>query len=195
MDYQDKLLLETMICYNNSRDDFWVNYKENVIDCDNIMELVMDYIPVIRHRIKIALIGVGGVGKTTFLKRLSDNKFNRSYHATTGYSIIEIVRENITYEFYDFAGQEMYCGTYNNPEFLEIFDCIFVMVDKNSRSTQKHGRDWVRRINIYNKPVLKIRNKCESDSEFEFHSNDGYVNISTKTGQGIEEVLKKIIIN
>lgn len=195
MDYQHKLLLETMNSYSKSTDDFWVNYKENVIDCDNIMSLVIDYLPVIKHNIKIALIGVGGVGKTTFLKRLSSNKFNRNYNATTGYEIIEIFRDNITYEFYDFAGQEMYCGTYNNPEFLEIFDCIFVMVDKNSRSTQKHGRDWVRRINIYNKPVLKIRNKCEISGEFEFHSDDGYVNISTKTGQGIEEVLKQIKIN
>jgi small GTP-binding protein len=195
MDYQHKLLLETMCCYNNSQDEFWNNYKKNVVDCDNIMSLVMNCIPVIKHNIKIALIGVGGVGKTTFLKRLSDNKFNRSYHPTTGYDIINIVRDNITYEFYDFSGQEMYCGLYNDPVFLEIFDFIFVMTVKNIRSSQKYGREWLNRINIYNKPVLKIRNKCEIDGEFDFHTADGYVNISTKTGKGIEEVLKQIIIN
>lgn len=143
--------------------------------------------------IKIALIGTGGVGKTTFLKRLSDNTFDRCYNPTTGYRISLIVRGEITYEFYDFAGIEMYCGTYSDPEFYEIFDYVFLMVDKNSRMSHKHGAEWLNRINRNNTPTLKIRNKCEISGRFEFSNGDGYFNISTKTGQGVEEVLQQII--
>ena len=197
MSYEHGELLKTMSFYSKSYDGFWNDYKKNVKDCDNIMSLVMDYVPFIKPRvnIKIALIGVGGVGKTTFLQRLSKNSFNRNYFATSGYDISRIVRDNITYEFFDFAGQEMYSGTYSDPEFYEIFDFIFVMVDKNSHISHKHGRKWLHRINTHNKQVLKIRNKCEVDGSFEFHGDGDYFNISTKTGQGVEEVLKQIVIN
>ena len=197
MTYKYDGLLKTMNMYSKSTSDFWNNYKENVDDNDNIMSLVMDYVPFIKPKvtIKIALIGVGGVGKTTFLKRLSDNSFNRQYRATTGYDISSIVRDNITYEFYDFAGQEMYSGVCNNPGFYEIFDLIFLIVDKNSLVSHKHGLSWLRRINTHNTPVLKIRNKSEVNGDFEFHGDGGYFNISTKTGQGVEEILSHIVIN
>lgn len=198
MSYDINELSKIMNIYSKSTNDFWNSYKEDVDDCDNIMSLVMDYVPILKPKvnIKIALIGISGVGKTTFLKRLLDNSFNRCYFATSGYDISEIVRDNITYEFYDFAGQEMYCGVYNNAKFYEIFDFIFVMFDKNSRLSHKNGREWLRRINTHNIPVVKIRNKFEvGDESFEVNNGDGYVNISIKTGQGVEEVLKQIVVN
>ena len=68
------------------------------------------------------------------------------------------------------------------------------MVDKNSRMSNKHGIEWLRRINTNNTPTLKIRNKCEISGRFEFSNGDGYFNISTKTGQGVDEVLNQIMI-
>jgi len=197
MSYEYNELLNTMNMYSKSQSGFWNSYKENVIDADNIMSDVVNYVPFIKPKvyIKIALIGTAGVGKTTFLKILSSNTFNRTYNATIGYDIFEIVRDNITYEFYDFAGTEMYSGTYNDPEFYEIFDLVFVMVDKNSRASHKHGLRWLRRINTHNIPTLKIRNKSEVDGDFVFRNGDGYFNISTKTGKGVEELLKQIVIN
>jgi small GTP-binding protein len=198
MSFEYNELLRIMNIYSKSTNDFWNSYKKNVDDSDNIILLVMDYVPILKPKvnIKIALIGVGGVGKTTFLKRLLNNSFNIQYRATTGYDITKIIRDNITYEFYDFAGQEIYSGVYNDPGFYGIFNLIFVMVDKNSRMSHKHGREWLRRINTHNIPTLKIRNKCEvGDGNFEFSNGDCYFNISTKTGQGVEEVLKQIVIN
>lgn len=197
MSYEQDELLKTMSFYSKSSHDFWNDYKKNVKDCDNVMSLVMEYVHFIKPRvnIKIALIGAGGVGKTTFLQRLSNNSFNRSYFATSGYDISKIVRDNITYEFYDFAGQEMYSGTYSDPEFYEMFDFMFLMVDRNRLISHNHGCKWLRRINTHNKPVLKIRNKCEVGGDFEFHGDGDYFNISTKTGQGVEDILKQIIIN
>lgn len=197
MSYEYDMLLKTMNMYSKSSNDFWDNYRGNVDGSDNIMSLVMGYVSFIKPKvtIRIALIGVGGVGKTTFLKRLTDNSFNRQYRATTGYNISRIVRDNITYEFYDFAGQEMYSGIYSNPGFYEIFDLIFLMVDKNSRVSHKHGLLWLRRINTHNIPVIKIRNKSEVSGDFEFRGDGNYFNISTKTGQGVEEILNQVVIN
>jgi small GTP-binding protein len=196
MNYEYDQLLKTMNIYSKSENDFWNSYKEDVNDCDNIMSLVMGYVPFIKPKIniKIALIGTGGVGKTTFLKRLSDNSFNIQYRATTGYDRTDIIRGNITYEFFDFAGQEMYSGIYCQ-EFYEIFDLIFLMVDKNSRVSHNNGLSWLRRINRYNIPVIKIRNKSEVSGSFEFQGDDGYFNISTKTGQGVEEILDQLVMN
>ena len=65
MSYENNELLKTMNFYSKSCDGFWNDYKESVKDCDNVMALVMNYVPFIKPRvnIKIALIGVGGVGK------------------------------------------------------------------------------------------------------------------------------------
>ena len=54
------------------------------------------------------------------------------------------------------------------------------MVDKNSHMSQKHGIEWLRRINTNKTPTLKIRNKCEISGRFEFSNGDGYFNISTR---------------
>ncbi len=75
--------------------------------------------------IKIALIGSWCVGKTTFLKRLADNAFDNCYYTTSGYYITYVTRNNVTYEFYDFAGTEIYSGTYSDPEFYKMFDFFF----------------------------------------------------------------------
>ena len=192
MTYDYDQLLKTMNIYSKSSDDFWDDYKKNVIDSDNIMSLVMEYVPFIKPKIniKIALIGSSCVGKTTFLKRLSNNNFERSYVKTESYNISIIIRDNITYEFYDFAGDELYCHVYDT-EFYEIFDVVFLMVD-NSRISYKNGKEWLRKINIRNVPTFKIRNKCDINDEF---SNlNGYINISTKTGQGVDNVLERIVI-
>ena len=146
-----------------------------------------------RVHIKIALIGSGGVGKTTFLKRLTDNVFDKCYFMTSGYDIKYVTRDNVTYEFYDFAGTEMYSGTYRDHEFYKMFDCIFLMVDNNHRPSIKYGLEWLRRINTHNIFTLRIRNKCEASGDFQFSNGDGYVNISTKTGQGVEDVLNQIV--
>jgi len=143
--------------------------------------------------IKIAVIGAWCVGKTTFIKRLNDHTFNKCYHSTSGYYITYVTRQNVTYEFYDFAGTEMYSGTYTDPAFYKMFDFIFLMVDSTRRQSIKDGLNWLRRVNTHNIQTLKIRNKCEAGGDFEFRNGDGYVNISTKTGQGVEDVLKLIV--
>jgi len=156
MSYDINELLNIMNMYSKSSDDFWNSYKKNVDDSDNIISHIMDYVPIIKPKVnlKIALIGVGGVGKTTFLQRLSNNTFNRNYFPSIGYDLTYIVRDNITYEFYDFAGQEMYSGIYDNNGFYEMFNLIFLMIDKNSRVSHKHGISWLKRINK-NKILLK----------------------------------------
>lgn len=198
MSYEHNELLKTMDCYSKSNSEFWSDYKQNVIDCDNIMSYVMNYFTFIKPKvyIKIGLIGFQGVGKTTFLKRLTDNSFATNYVATDAYSITNVVRDNVTYEFYDFGGltYDAYYRIYGS-ELYEQFHLLFVMFDDDQMS-RKYGLKWLRRIkNAYNIPTLKIRNKSEKvNADFEFDNGDGYLNISTKTGRGVEEVLKQIVI-
>ncbi len=143
--------------------------------------------------IKIALIGSWCSGKTAFIERLKDYTFNKCYFPTNGYNITYVTRYNVTYEFYDFAGTQMYCFPQRDPEFYKMFDFIFLMIDSTHRHSIKEGLGWLHRVNSHNIPTLKIRNKCEINGDFEFRNGDGCVNISTKTGQGVEDVLKLIV--
>ena len=136
---------------------------------------------------KIAIIGDGGVGKTTLIKRIKDNYFEKQYLATTGHTIHSIELNNIVFHFYDYAGQEKYSG-------IEIEDSDFyiVMFDYSSKMSYKSINDWIRKIG--DKPYIVVGNKCEIP-EKKIEGNPLTHNISVKTGYGIEELITLIGLN
>jgi hypothetical protein len=89
-----------------------------------------------------------------------------------------ILKQNIRFRIIDTFGM-------NNRQ-------VYIKIAHRHRI--KEGLGWLRRVNLHNNiPTLKIRNKCEINGGFEFRNGDGCVNISTKTGQGVEDVLKLIV--
>ena len=61
---------------------------------------------------KLILVGDGGVGKSSLVKRLISNTFDPIYKATLGYEVFPYVdqQNDIQYNIWDVAGQEKFNG-------------------------------------------------------------------------------------
>ena len=111
---------------------------------------------------KILLLGDGGVGKTTLLKRHLDGEFIKKYDATLGVEVYTLTfqtnYEQITLSIWDCAGQEKFSGILNE-HYKDSMGAI-VMFDLTSKLSFKNVNQWIKSIN--NKiPIVICGNKCD----------------------------------
>jgi GTP-binding nuclear protein Ran len=125
--------------------------------------------------IKIALVGDGAVGKTSFFNRLTngdteDYKFSKNYDATTGCNVCQIElmvdRTPIKLHLFDTAGQEQFGDL--RDSYLMGVDGIVLMYDITDRTTKQNVMTkWlpeIKRILSASKnpnyvPVMVVGNK------------------------------------
>ena len=97
---------------------------------------------------KVTLVGDGGVGKTTFIKRHLTDEFERKYNATIGVEVHPIRfftnRGIINFNVWDTAGQEQFCGL-KDGNYIGGESAI-TMLDVTSRITYKNVPRWHRDI-------------------------------------------------
>jgi small GTP-binding protein len=149
----------------------------------------------------VAVFGSAGVGKSTFLSRLSNHYFSGIYKATIGHNTTSIkfivmfqsgIERIITINFTDHAGQEMLGGLtrqYNN----NIFNAGIFIADVTSVNTFNSVNIWLSRFtNINFNNLFLVINKIDCRSVFP--SNSGYIYyISAKTTSGMEVLIKDLI--
>lgn len=157
---------------------------------------------------KLVLIGDGGVGKTTYVKRHKTGEFEKKYIATQGVEVTQLtfftnygpIRLNI----WDTAGQEK-LGALREGYYIGA-DAAFIMFDMCSRITYKDIPKWYKDLVRIcdNIPVCLIGNKVDSKDrkikgrEITFHrkKNLQFYNISAKSNFQIEKpfvwILKKL---
>jgi GTP-binding nuclear protein Ran len=135
--------------------------------------------PPSKTSIKIALVGDGATGKTSFFNRIAsgtcvDYKFSKVYDATHGCNICQIEYMigiyPITVHLFDTAGQEKFGML--RESYLSGADAIIVMYDLSEKTT-KHNvmTKWIPEIRKiltstqYSKyvPIAVIGNKNEKD--------------------------------
>lgn len=100
---------------------------------------------------KLILIGDGGTGKTTYLKRIKDGSFRREYIATVGVDVSDVnfrtnYNENIHFQVWDTAGQEMYSQL--NDVYYIGADAAIIMFDVTSRITFKNVATWLEKLRL-----------------------------------------------
>lgn len=115
-----------------------------------------------KTRYKGVLIGDGGVGKTTYHDRLTNEetkgfKVKRSYKATEDHRVSELVcidkfDNTITIDLFDTAGQEKY-GKLRNS-YLMGADFIIIMYDVTNRRTFDNVKKWLQN-------VIKLYKSCD----------------------------------
>ncbi|KAI5186047.1 GTP-binding nuclear protein Ran [Nematocida homosporus] len=95
---------------------------------------------------KIVLIGDGGTGKTTFVKRHITGEFTRKYVATIGADTYLLPfftnYGQVNYNLWDTAGQEKYGGL--RDAYYIGADGAIIMFDTTSRITYKNVPNWYR---------------------------------------------------
>jgi GTP-binding nuclear protein Ran len=107
---------------------------------------------------KIILVGDGGVGKTTFLKRHITGEFEKKYVATLGVEVY-ILKFNTNYgsvkfNMWDCAGQEKFGGM-RDGYYIEA-DAAIIMFSVTDKLTYKNVERWNKDIDRVDPTIPKV---------------------------------------
>lgn len=148
---------------------------------------------------KLVLVGDGGVGKTTFVKRHLTGEFEKKYIATQGVEVSSIVfftnRGPIKFHMWDTAGQEKLGGL--REGYYIGGQCAIIMFDVCSRITYKNVPKWYKDLTriCENIPIVLVGNKVDAKDrkvkarQITFHRkrNLQYYDVSAKSNYQFEK--------
>ena len=148
---------------------------------------------------KLVLVGDGGVGKTTFVKRHITGEFEKKYIATLGVEVHSLVfhtqRGRIRFNVWDTAGQEKFGGLRDG--YYIQGQCAVIMFDVTARVTYKSVPNWHRDLVrvCENIPIVLCGNKVDikdrkvKAKSIVFHrkKNLQYYDLSAKSNYNIEK--------
>jgi len=136
---------------------------------------------------KVLIVGDAGVGKTSYIKRLSSGEFIKRYIPTFGCEIHSLILEekNVCFDVYDFAGQEKLFSL-EDAQYIGASGAI-VMYSVDSRVSFKSIKHWIQKLNAFGiKNIIVCGNKVElqnrSKEEYEYIHDYSKCLISVKNG-------------
>ena len=165
-----------------------------------------------RFVFKVTIIGDGGVGKTSLIKKYTQGEFQEEYISTIGaqFSIYDhkIEDDEIKLFFWDIAGQDDF-HVIRSSFYEESKAAIIVYsLEQTDRGLEsiKNVLKWYNDIIQYCKdiPIIVFANKVDLAENLGMESKDyaklkdykkylGTYNTSAKTGEGVNSAFKKII--
>merc|ERR1712028_207428 len=148
---------------------------------------------------KCLLVGDGGVGKTTFVKRHLTGEFEKKYVATIGVEVhampFDTNHGRICFNVWDTAGQEKFGGLRDG--YYIQGQCAIIMFDVTGRITYKNVPVWYRDLMrvCENIPIVLVGNKVDvkerevKAKQINFHrkKNLNYYDISAKSNFNYEK--------
>jgi small GTP-binding protein len=160
---------------------------------------------------KITVIGDGGVGKTSLIKKYTKGSFKREYIKTLGaqFSKYDEKIENSAVKlfFWDIAGQKEF--SFMRPTFYKGSKAaiiVFSLAPDEIDDSFKHISEWHEDIKKYcgNIPIVLFGNKMDLVNDEELDDSNvkeivdkrdflGYYKTSAKTGNGVYKAFQVII--
>lgn len=161
---------------------------------------------------KICIVGDGAVGKTTILYRYVDGRFEKDTMMTVGTNFFmkEILLDDlgikVKFQIWDLGGQEHFAAV--RPNFYAGAMGLIYTYDLTRHDTFVNLKNWKKEIeNVITKPVpsviignkldlVKHTSRIVSSRALKRMLNelnaDGSFFTSAKTGEGIDEVFRKL---
>jgi len=160
---------------------------------------------------KLPIIGDAGVGKTTLTHRYLHGLFKQSYHGTIGVDFFlkkfDIDGKKISLQIWDFAGEEKF--RFLLPGIIKGANGTIFMFDITRYITFENLSNWLSVFKTANQnhnqtvPALLVGSKTDlegirtvSSKEAKSFAQDnnliGYIECSSKNGENIEELFRKI---
>ena len=153
---------------------------------------------------KIVVVGDGGVGKSTFIKRHRTGQFEPKYIATMGVDAQPLTfytnHGPIVLKMWDCAGQEKFGGL--REGYYHGAQGAIVMFDLNIKSTCDHVPNWIQNVrsvvpdipviicgNKYDSPDKKISGRIEAQDL----PNVTYYEVSARSNYNFEEPFLDLI--
>jgi internalin A len=122
------------------------------------------------NEVKVILVGRGGAGKTSLVKRLVRDEFDANEKETPGISItdwsLQCGNDSVKLHLWDFAGQEITHGTHQF--FFSQRSVYLLLLTGREGNAERDADYWLRLIRAFgaDSPVLVVQNKIEQ-SPFE----------------------------
>eukprot|EP00729_Bicosta_minor_P016083 gene16083-3763_t len=148
---------------------------------------------------QLVLVGDGGTGKTTFVKRHLTGEFEKKYVATLGVDVHPLHFQTnhgpIIFNVWDTAGQEKFGGLRDG--YYIQGKCAIIMFDVTARVTYKNVPNWHRdlirvceqipMVLCGNKVDMKDRKVKPKQITFHRKKNIQYFDISAKSNYNFEK--------
>jgi len=163
-----------------------------------------------KKTVKVIVSGDGGVGKTSFLNRLVNDRFSDNSELTRG---IDFYSKNIyvngtefNFIMWDFAGQKQFKTLLN--DFVEGSLAALILFDLTRINTIENLHDWIVTLESFGHiPIILIGTKSDLVSPYDYQAIDNYISeikqeydniisymkISSKTGENIQSAFKILI--
>ena len=164
--------------------------------------------------LKLVIMGDSSVGKSNYICRFVDGKFNPVHVSTVGFDfksrIFEMsnTKKKVKFQIWDTAGQEKYMSI--NKNLFQRVQGIILMYDISNLNSFKNLVKWMDGIKENSKdvPVILIGNKCDLEGERQVQTEEGenfaskydikFFEGSAKTGVNVDksfEAIGDIILN
>lgn len=155
---------------------------------------------------KVILVGQGGVGKTSLVKRLVEGAFNPEQTKTDGVSVKKWVLpfsndEYVYLNLWDFGGQEVMHATHQL--FFTHRSLYLLVLDARKGEQRSDLEYWLQIIQSFggNSPIIVVINKIDENPlelnyqglRTKYPTICGFVETSCKLGAGIEDLRRHII--
>jgi small GTP-binding protein len=163
---------------------------------------------------KIAVVGNGGVGKTSMVLRYCENSFKENYIMTIGSNfstktvdLPEYPNFQVKLQIWDLAGQKHF--SFVRPPFYRGATGVIYVFDLTRRSSFADLNDWKNEVEkvIGKKASILVGNKIDlaGDGTREISTQDGdalktefgakrYFETSAKEGDSVEDVFKELTL-
>lgn len=153
----------------------------------------------IASRFKLLVVGDGGVGKTTFIKRHRTGEFEKSYTATMGVDVNPLFFHtslgHVVFNIWDCASQEKFGGIVTR--YYKGAHAAIIMFDVTSCTSYKSVPVWYNSIRAVcpDIPIVLCGNKVDckdrtvklSDIQFHRKKQIQYYDISAKSNYNFEK--------
>ncbi len=154
------------------------------------------------NEVRVLLVGDGGSGKTSLVRKLLREKFDKNEPQTHGINIrqwqIKDGEDKIHVHLWDFGGQEIMHATH---QFFLSKRCLYILV-LDGRKEEK-TEYWLKHIESFggNSPILVAINKIDENPTFDvnrpflqekYKGIKNFYRISCKKGTGIKEFAKRM---
>jgi len=199
----------------------WEDYAEGILLKGNPLEIppveivekgrkaVADYFKALEgekkalNEVKVLLVGDGGAGKTSLVKRLMEEGYDPNQSQTHGIDIrhwqVKAKKEKIKVRIWDFGGQEIMHATHQF--FLSKRSLYILVLDCRKDAKIEY---WLKHIKSFggDSPVLVVINKIDENPSFDvnriflqekYKNIKGFFRVSCAANEGIKEFSQHLI--
>jgi small GTP-binding protein len=150
------------------------------------------------NEVKVLLVGDGGAGKTSLVKRLLEQGFDKNEPQTHGINInhweVKHKKEKIKVNIWDFGGQEIMHATH---QFFLSKRSLYILVLDGRKEKKIDYEYWLKHVKSFggDSPVLVVINKIDENPGFDvnrlflkekYPNIKGFFRVSCFKGDGIQ---------